>query len=93
MKSSDKIIPQGFPGPQARQLSAVRARIRSEIRTRYASKLEHASLIKCMQLAWEIEREVRAELAKIYPPGALYATFGKTRPHNNSPGPASGAVH
>jgi hypothetical protein len=55
---------------------AIRERIRSEAHARRGADLRAASFWRRMVIRWTIEREVRAVLDKIYPPGALYAAGG-----------------
>lgn len=50
-----------------------RARLLSEARLRRGDELACASLWQRVSVNWEIEREVRAKLAKRYPRWALYA--------------------
>jgi hypothetical protein len=69
----------------------VRRRLRGEVRTRYAPRLKRASLVGRVKLEWASEREAREELAKIFPPGALYASHGQGIVHNHSPQPPPAA--
>ena len=54
-----------------------RARLLAEARQRRAGELARGSLWQRVSVNWEIEREVRAKLAKKYPRWALYAARGR----------------
>jgi hypothetical protein len=52
---------------------AERTRLLAEARLRRADELERASFWQSIRITWEIERGVRAELARKFPRWALYA--------------------
>jgi hypothetical protein len=60
-----------FRGTKA--FRGVRERLRAQAHGRHEAHLRGASLWGRILIRIRIEREVRAELERIYPPGALYA--------------------
>lgn len=52
---------------------AVEPEIRERIRKKYEPMISDANLLKRVLLRWKMEREVRAELRKVAPDGAMYA--------------------
>jgi hypothetical protein len=73
MKARSDIVAGGLFSPLSRQYAAARRRLTTAARTRYAQEIKDASTLGRMRLELRIEREVRAELDRIFPPGALYA--------------------
>jgi hypothetical protein len=68
-------------GPLRHRLSGrhgrLRARLVAEARARHAEALAHAPLWRRLWLRVVIEREVRAQLRRVFPPHALYAARGR----------------
>jgi len=72
MTHPEKIIAPGpFPARLV-QVREARRRLRTEARLRRSDELETYGFWKRVRIRLAIEREVQAELDKIYPPGALY---------------------
>jgi len=73
-RDSQKIVADGYR--RLRGTDAYRderARLLAEARRRRGDELACASLWQRISVNWEIEREVRAKLAKRFPREALYA--------------------
>jgi hypothetical protein len=68
-------------GPLRHRLSGrygeIRERLVAEARGRHAGALAHAPLWRRLWLRVVIEREVRAQLRRAFPPHALYAARGR----------------
>ena len=73
MKRVATIIADGPLSSRSRAYTATKSRLLTEARLRYAQQAKEASLLARIRLEWKIQREVRAELKKRYPPHALYA--------------------
>ena len=71
--SRSHIIADGLFSRRSKEYVATRGRLVAAARVRYAQELKDASIFGRIRLELKIEREVRAELRKIFPPGALYA--------------------
>jgi hypothetical protein len=71
-------IVAGRMGPfrGTREYREVRDRLLAEARVRHEPRLRGASPWRRFLVRFMIEREVRAEWDRIYPPGALYAAGG-----------------
>jgi hypothetical protein len=74
MKRVAKIIADGPLSSRTKEYLAVEARLVAEARRRHTPAANGASTIERIRLEWTIWREVRAELKKKFPPGALYGT-------------------
>jgi len=74
MKRVATIVAAGPRSPQSKAYSVVEARLMGESRRRHAEQLKGDSVLGRILLEWRIWREVQAELKKIFPPNALYAT-------------------
>jgi hypothetical protein len=61
---------------RTKEYLAVRERLRAEARAAHSAELKAASVWRRLAIWWEMEREVRRALDKIYPPGALYTAGG-----------------
>jgi hypothetical protein len=48
-------------------------KVRAEVRQRFEQAVEQRGFWRRLVLWWEIEREVRKEMKRRFPPGALYA--------------------
>jgi hypothetical protein len=55
-----------------RLVAASRASVEAEVRSRYIEQLAAAGLIERLRLELRIRREIRRELERIAPVGALY---------------------
>jgi hypothetical protein len=75
MSLLQSIIPDG-PGRfgRSRECAALRARLAADARLRHDAELRGAPFWRRAWLELAIEREVRAELRKLFPPGALYTS-------------------
>jgi hypothetical protein len=73
MRARSRIVADGPFSPLSGQRAETRARLVAEARKRRAGDLRDASILGRVRLELAIEREVRAELDRIFPPGALYA--------------------
>ena len=73
MNSRSKIIADGLLSPRTKQYEAARDWLLAAARLRYAQEMKGASILGLMRLKLKMEREVRVELDKLFPPGALYA--------------------
>jgi hypothetical protein len=73
MNSRSKIIAAGLFSLRTKQYEETRNRLLTAARLRFAKELKDASFLGRRRLKLKIEREVQAELDKLYPPGALYA--------------------
>jgi hypothetical protein len=62
----------------SKEFAAVRARLVAEARLRHGADPKGAYFWRRAWLRLVIEREVRAELGRLYPPGALYIS-GRAR--------------
>jgi hypothetical protein len=61
---------------RSREWAALRARLVAEGRLRHEAELKGAGFWRRAWLGIVIEREVRAELGRLCPPGALYIAGG-----------------
>jgi len=59
---------------RSREYAALRARLGADARLRHGAELKGAPFWRRAWLEMVIEREVRAELGRICPPGALYVS-------------------
>jgi hypothetical protein len=94
MKSNPRIVVDGIRRLRgSKEYGAVRTRLLSEARARHTEEIKVASFWRRIWLNLKIEREVRAELNKMCPPGALYAV-GKSQidVHNQLPDPTTPSV-
>ncbi len=74
MSPRPRIIADGLGSFRTvKDLGAVRARLLAEALGRHAAQLRGAPFWKRTLIRLRIEREMRAEWDRIYPPGALYA--------------------
>jgi hypothetical protein len=72
-KTRSDIVAGGLLSPLSKEYAATRGRLITAARVRYAHETENATILGRMRLELKIQREVRAELRKKFPPGALYA--------------------
>lgn len=64
---------------EAKDYSAARRRILSEVRGRHRAEVKNASFWRRLRLEVQIRRETRAELKKEFPPAALYIAAAITK--------------
>jgi hypothetical protein len=77
MKARTKIIADGLFSLRSKQVVAVKERLRAAAGLRHAQEMKGASVLARMRLKVKMEREVRAELGKLFPPGAFYVATGR----------------